>query len=472
MGRGFRVLTSGLLAVVFAALAVPAGFNLAQAIEWPQPEPVISTPAAQLPPTTLTEDPLATGPSGTAPLPDPATLKPALDKALAFDGAGSFTGTVTDAASGEVLYTKAATEPVIPASNLKTLTAVAALESLGADRRLSTTVKRGSNPGVLYLVGGGDTLLGAGKSRPGAVLGEAGLATLAEQAAGKLAASGYTGELTVVVDDSLYSGPTISAAWDPGDVKNGEIAPVYPMALNAGRDQADGGGELVADAAGLAGATFRDALAQALAGKGLTVAATVGRDAAPADGTVLAEVRSAPVADQVAYMMQHSDNYVAEVLARNTAVAVGKPGSFGGGTEAVREAAERLGIPVAGMVLADASGLSMKNRVSPAQLAAAVSLIATAEDPDLRAGIGSLPIAGLTGTLSGRYLQANAGGAGLVRAKTGTLNSVTSLSGYVASADGRLLIFAFVANGLNGSIDAARTAADRAATVLAGCGCR
>lgn len=472
MGRGFRVLTSGLLAVVFAALAVPAGFNLAQAIEWPQPEPVISTPAAQLPPTTLAEDPLAAGPSGTALLPDPATLKPALDKALAFDGAGNFTGTVTDAASGEVLYNKAATEPVIPASNLKTLTAVAALESLGADRRLSTTVKRGSNPGVLYLVGGGDTLLGAGESRPGAVLGEAGLATLAEQAAGKLSASGYTGELTVVVDDSLYSGPTISPAWDPGDVKNGEIAPVYPLALNAGRDQADGGGELVADAAGLAGAAFRDALAQALAGKDLTVAATVGRDAAPADGTVLAEVQSAPVADQVAYMMQHSDNYLAEVLARNTAVAVGKPGSFGGGTEAVREAAERLDIPVAGMVLADASGLSMKNRVSPAQLAAAVTLIATAEDPDLRAGIGSLPIAGLTGTLSGRYLQANAGGAGLVRAKTGTLNSVTSLSGYVASADGRLLIFAFVANGLNGSIDAARTAADRAATVLAGCGCR
>jgi D-alanyl-D-alanine carboxypeptidase/D-alanyl-D-alanine-endopeptidase (penicillin-binding protein 4) len=470
MGRGFRVLTSGLLAVVFAALAVPAGFNLAQAIEWPEPEPVISTPAAQLPPTEL--DPPPAGPSGTAPLPDPAALKPALDKALAFDGAGSFWGTVTDATSGEVLYNKGAADPVIPASNLKTLTAVAALESLGADRRLSTTIKRGSNPGVLYLVGGGDALLGAGESRPGAVWGEAGLATLATQAAGKLAASDYTGELTVVVDDSLYSGPAISAAWDPGDVKNGEIAPVYPLALYAGRDQADGGGDLVTDAASLAGAAFRDALAQAVAGKDFTVAAKVGRDAAPADGTVLAEVQSAPVADQVAYMMQNSDNYVAEVLARNTAVAMGKPGSFGGGTEAVREAAERLGIPVEGMVLADGSGLSMKNRVSPAQLAAAVRLIATAQDADLRAGIGSLPIAGLTGTLSGRYVEANAGGAGLVRAKTGTLNSVTSLSGYVASADGRLLVFAFVANGLNGSIDAARTAADRAATVLAGCGCR
>ena len=60
MGRGFRVLTSGLLAVVFAALAVPAGFNLAQAIEWPQPEPVISTPAAQLPPTELDPPPAGT----------------------------------------------------------------------------------------------------------------------------------------------------------------------------------------------------------------------------------------------------------------------------------------------------------------------------------------------------------------------------------------------------------------------------
>ena len=472
MGRGFRVLTSGLLAVVFAMLAVPAGINLAQAIEWPEPEPVISTPAAQLAPTALATDPLASDAAGPAPLPDPAVLGPALDQALKFDGAGGFTGIVTDAATGQVLYNNAAGEPRIPASNLKLLTAVAALEVLGADQRFTTTVKRGSNPGMLYLVGGGDALLGAGKSRPGEVWGEAGLATLAAEAAEQLAADGYTGEVAVAVDASLYSGPAISAAWDPGDVENGEISPVYPLALYAGREQADGGGDLVDDAAVMAGAAFRDALAEAVAGQDLSVAAKVGREAAPADGAILAEVRSASVAEHVAYMMQHSDNYVAEVLARNTAVAAGKPGSFGGGTEAVREAAGRMGIPVDGMILADASGLSMKNRVSPAQLAAAVTLMATAPDADLRAGIGSLPVAGLTGTLSGRYLDANAAGAGLVRAKTGTLNAVTSLVGYVASTDGRLLVFAFVANGLDGSIDAARTAADRAATVLAGCGCR
>jgi D-alanyl-D-alanine carboxypeptidase/D-alanyl-D-alanine-endopeptidase (penicillin-binding protein 4) len=186
----------------------------------------------------------------------------------------------------------------------------------------------------------------------------------------------------------------------------------------------------------------------------------------------LARVQSAPVADQIDYMLQESDNYVAEVLARNTALASGKPGSFGGGTEAVREAVARLGVPTAGMLITDASGLSLRNQVSTVQLSAVVAAITNGPNTSLRAGLAGLPIAGLSGTLDGRYTEENQDGAGLVRAKTGTLNTVTALTGYVVTAENRLLVFSFVANGLQDSTQQARAAADRAATALAGCGCR
>ena len=81
-------------------------------------------------------------------------------------------------------------------------------------------------------------------------------------------------------------------------------------------------------------------------------------------------------------------------------------------------------------------------------------------------------MAGLTGTLGDRYTDAaSAAGAGLVRAKTGTLNTVIALSGYVVDADGRLLVFSFVGNGLTPGA-ANKAALDRSAAVLARCGCR
>jgi D-alanyl-D-alanine carboxypeptidase/D-alanyl-D-alanine-endopeptidase (penicillin-binding protein 4) len=124
------------------------------------------------------------------------------------------------------------------------------------------------------------------------------------------------------------------------------------------------------------------------------------------------------------------------------------------------------------MLVTDASGLSLRNQVSAVQLAAVVAAMTSGPNAALRAGLAGLPIAGLTGTLDTRYTAENQAGAGLVRAKTGTLNTVTSLTGYVVTAENRLLVFSFVANGLSGSPDAARTAADRAAAALAGCGCR
>jgi serine-type D-Ala-D-Ala carboxypeptidase/endopeptidase (penicillin-binding protein 4) len=118
-------------------------------------------------------------------------------------------------------------------------------------------------------------------------------------------------------------------------------------------------------------------------------------------------------------------------------------------------------------------GLAMGNQVSARQFAEVVRAITSGTDSRLRAALDGFPVAGLTGTLDTRYGDdSTARGAGLVRAKTGTLNSVLALSGYVVDADGRLLVFSFIGNGLTPGAAGNRVALDRAATALAACGCR
>ncbi|WP_200903382.1 D-alanyl-D-alanine carboxypeptidase, partial [Arthrobacter sp. RIT-PI-e] len=157
------------------------------------------------------------------------------------------------------------------------------------------------------------------------------------------------------------------------------------------------------------------------------------------------------------------------------ALASGRPAAAEAAAEALGAAAAQLGVPGEGLVLGDAAGLSVRNAVSPAQLAALVRGVVVSAEPGLALVADSLPIAGLTGTLATRFTPddaASAGGAGVVRAKTGTLNAVTGLTGHGVPADGRLLVFSFLAAGLEGNTVQARAAADRAAALLAGCGCR
>lgn len=219
--------------------------------------------------------------------------------------------------------------------------------------------------------------------------------------------------------------------------------------------------------------TVGQAFADALAAAGVQVAPGVSRGTAGDGAATLGSVSSASVGEQVQYLLQQSDNYVAEVLGRLVAVAAGKPGSSTAASEAIRSAVATVGLDIKGLVLDDSSGLAAGNRVSARQMTAAVTLMAEDPNPDLRQGLGGLPIAGLSGTLNNRYQDVDTvAGAGLVRAKTGTLNEVLSLSGYVVDADGRLLVFSFIGNSFTEGSSAAKPLVDAAATVLAGCGCK
>ncbi|GAA1778686.1 D-alanyl-D-alanine carboxypeptidase/D-alanyl-D-alanine-endopeptidase [Pseudarthrobacter sulfonivorans] len=467
------------LLALMLALAVPAAVVVAPGFIGPEPPAAApATPAWQLPPAALSARQGLSPLTDSAPAPLPEAVTAQLDSLLKSDGDGSFTGLVQDALTGNVLYDRGGSENRVPASNMKLFTAVAALRALGPDHRFSTRVVAGSDATKVVLTGGGDVLLSAGESAPDQVMGHAGLASLAAATVAALQANGTTGELSVLVDDSLFSGPALNPAWADGDVAAGEAAPLYPLALNSARyNPAVTTGPRPQDSAVTAAEAFAGQLKAAGAAAGLTVAAGVGRSAAP--GTVngatvqLAEVQSATVAEQVGLMLESSDNYLAEVLGRMAAAAAGAPASNDGATAAVRAQLAELGIATPAMRFADVSGLAMGNQASARQLADVVRAITTGTDRRLRAALDGFPVAALSGTLDARYEDASTSrGAGLVRAKTGTLNSVIALSGYVVDADGRLLVFSFIGNGLTPGAAGNREAVDRAASALAACGCR
>jgi serine-type D-Ala-D-Ala carboxypeptidase/endopeptidase (penicillin-binding protein 4) len=469
-----RALQTVVLGAAIAALAVPLGMGIAPAFFAPQPAPAAQTPPWQRAPEQLSRSRGAEPLDPAAPVPLPAVLAKQLDAALKPDGAGNFSGVVQDALSGDTLYNRDGGRNRVPASNMKLLTAVAALRAAGPETRFSTQVLAGSKASTIVLRGGGDVLLAAGPSAPDQVMGRAGLETLAAETAAALAKQGVKGPVTVQLDDSLFTGPALNPAWSLDDVAAGETAPLFPLAMNGGRHAPGSkGGPRPQDAALAAAQAFAAKLKAAGAASGITVRAAVVRAKAPAGAKLLAAVESATVRQQVDLMLESSDNYLAEVLGRMASLASGGPGTNDGATAAVRAQLAELGIDSATMRLSDVSGLSLANQVSALQFAEVVRAITSGPDTRLRAALAGFPVAGLTGTLDDRYVDAStASGAGLVRAKTGTLNSVIALSGYVVDADGRLLVFSFIGNGLTPGAVGNKVALDLAASALASCGCR
>jgi D-alanyl-D-alanine carboxypeptidase/D-alanyl-D-alanine-endopeptidase (penicillin-binding protein 4) len=477
--RLLRAWPHALLTALLVGLLLPAAFLVAPGfVGPPPPPPAPPAPEWQQAPATPAARQGLPAPDATAPLPSRDALTAQVEPLLLADGEGTFTGIVQDAATGQVLFDRGGAASRVPASNMKLLTAIAALRTLGPDHRFETRVLAGPGAGQVVLAGGGDVLLGAGESDRDQVMGHAGLASLAAGTVDALAAAGTTGEVSVLVDDSLFTGPSLNPAWQEGDVAAGEVAPLFPLALNSARFAPDAPGPRPQDSAVATGEAFASALRTAGAAAGLTVAPGVERrprtvSAPEAPETVLAAADSATVAEQVNLMLQTSDNYLAEVLGRMAAIAAGLPGSNDGATSAVRGQLADAGILQDATTLVDVCGLAMGNQVSARQFTDAVRAMTSGTDSRLREALDGFPVAGLTGTLDARYGDGGtAAGAGLVRAKTGTLNTVLALSGYVVDADGRLLVFSFIGNGLTPGAAGNRAALDRAATAVASCGCR
>jgi D-alanyl-D-alanine carboxypeptidase/D-alanyl-D-alanine-endopeptidase (penicillin-binding protein 4) len=392
--------------------------------------------------------------------PTPAGVRQAVRRVINQSGIGRISASVVDAATGDVLLDVKSDRAQIPASTMKVATAAAALKVLGPNTRLRTTVVRSGN--VVTIVGGGDaTLVRAGGGDPRA----GGAASLKELAAQTAQALAGTDRVRLRYDTSAFTGGKLGPGWSKALVTSGNVAPVSALMVNEGRTSRTARSR-VPDPAKAAANTF----AALLRAQGVQVQ-SVKAGAAPADATQIAVVESAPVRYLVERILTDSSNDLAESLAHLVGgAAVGDP-SFRGGARATTDVLRSLGVPMDGVVIADGSGLSAKNRMSPQTLSALLRLVASRQDPSLSVIGSGLAVAGVSGTLADRFTTApTKQGAGYVRAKTGTLTGVVALSGIVNDRDGRILIFTIMANGVP-SIPTARNAIDRFATQLALCGC-
>jgi len=218
------------------------------------------------------------------------------------------------------------------------------------------------------------------------------------------------------------------------------------------------------------------ALARLLAQGG--PAPSVVRGTAPEGARELAAVEGPPVSALVERMLLTSDNDLAESLARQVALEEDRPASFEGVATALRTASARvlepLGVRAEAVRLVDGSGLSRDDTIAPGALTRLLAGVTTGDPGELSPVLTGLPVGGFSGTLSDRYRAGpQVVGAGVVRAKTGTLRGVSALAGVVRTTEGRLLAFALEADAVpQGGTLAAEAALDRLAASFAGCGCR
>lgn len=414
------------------------------------PGPACSTPAPAVP------APVVPAPPSGPPAPTDPNAPTAADARIAATlavrakslGLGLRTSVlVRDVTSGRDIAGVRSATALMPASTAKLVTAVTALQALGADHHFLTSTLATPRRDVIVLVGGGDPSLTS-----------ANLDTLAAATALDLT-SRRVASVQLQVDDTLFPTPTTANGWPVGTVPS-QVSAVRALVVDQHRS---------VDTSLDAGRVF----AVKLALHGVRVVRVV-RHARQPDARQLAGVEGASLDEIVREMLLTSDNDIAEVLARQVAVAAGVRPTWQA-TAAVRNAAlTRLGVPMAGVHVYDGSGLSRRDRMTPGALVTLLQLAADSSRSELHSMVygGDLPLAGVSGSLRtarGRFSTAPSRCAtGILWAKTGQLHDVTSLAGIAYGADGRLKAFAILVNGPHSSL-AMRRKVDALAATVTGC---
>jgi serine-type D-Ala-D-Ala carboxypeptidase/endopeptidase (penicillin-binding protein 4) len=336
----------------------------------------------------------------------------------------SLTGAVVvDLQTGRLVFAHNARLPLRPASNEKLGTTYAALTALGPSFRIETDVLGdGQSTGTTWQ---GDLVL---KGYGDPALSFAQLESLARQvaAAGIKHVSGR-----VLGDESWFDTRRTGLGWKAQFYLH-ESPALSALIVNRGWT----GRYETARPALTAARVFRSDLRRA----GVTVHGGAALGVAAAQAVQLADVESAPLAALVRHMDVYSDNFYAEMLLKEIGAVQGTGGSATAGLAVSRRLLAAAGVHLAGVRTVDGSGLSRLDRWTPAGLA---SLLQTMwRDPDLRPYlVAALPVAGETGTLDHRMRTGPA--RGLVRAKTGTTDNASSLSGFV----GDRFVFSILENG-------------------------
>ena len=192
-------------------------------------------------------------------------------------------------------------------------------------------------------------------------------------------------------------------------------------------------------------------LKEFLSQRGITVKGVMKEGECVADSRTLASVGSKNLNEMVSDMLKFSNNFVAEMLVKNLAAedlllsskGTSKGASMKDGIESIKSYLDKVGLGRKDYVLENVSGLTRGNRFTATQLAKVLDNIKNdfLIFPEFLSG---LPIAGIDGTLKNRLKKDNLN---LVRAKTGYLDGVVGLAGYIGRKDNSPLIFVFMFNG-------------------------
>jgi D-alanyl-D-alanine carboxypeptidase/D-alanyl-D-alanine-endopeptidase (penicillin-binding protein 4) len=376
-----------------------------------------------------------------------ARLAGILDRASA-DG-GRRAVLVVSLDRSDTLFSQGADVPLAPASNLKLYSTAAALTYLGAGYRWSTyllatgVIRDGVLHGDVVLYGTGDPTLSPRMTE--------GAPAVFRAMADTLRAMGVREVRGDVVGDGSYFGEEgRGEGWNPTDLPLWYAAPTG--ALNADENVARPKGNPIADPALHAAARLRAALAE----EGIAVTGGVkeriggtsspeafSRDSTGTFGRLVA-VHQSPTIGEVAAVTNHlSHNLFADAMLRSAGRSAEGSGGFAAGQAAIRRmlATADEHADTARVHVLDGSGLSRLDRVTARTTVALLAWMA--QGPLAEVYAASLP-----GAAEPRGLKRMIGtaAAGKLRAKTGTIFHVSSLSGYVTTRDGERLAFSIIAN--------------------------
>lgn len=342
--------------------------------------------------------------------------------------------------TGETLFAQEPQRYFIPASNVKLLTTAAALERLGGQFQIRTSVYQAAQAGtVLRVVGRGDPSLG-----------EAQLQQLAQQLRSHLQGQGTSRIDRLIADDYYFRGNPINPTWEREDIRWDYAAPVNGLIVNQNAI-----GEAAVDNPTR---HFLQRFQRALNLAQLTVAGTA---IAPAPVTTseqeVAAILSPPLSQLLIETNQNSNNLYAEALLRSLG-ATSNPNedSLATGITALKTTLSQIGVDPQSYSLADGSGLSRRNFVSPQAIVQ--TLRGMARSPNATLYRNSLAIAGTNGTLQNRFR--NTPIQGRLYGKTGALSGATSLSGYLDPPNYPPLVFSILLNNFDQPVRTVRPAID------------
>ena len=213
---------------------------------------------------------------------------------------------------------------------------------------------------------------------------------------------------------------------------------------------------------------FGQTLRLALKQRGIRVGPRVKLGAAPASAALIASYDSDELSDVVRDMNKASSNFIAEMLVKTLGAELkGAPGTWPKGIDVTQELLGELGIARGSYQLRNGSGLNDTNRFSAHQMIMLLTAV-WKRFPVAAEFVSSLGIAARDGTMRLRMEGTDA--AGRLRAKTGTLDKVTALSGFVQSVGGERFAFSVLVNDWSGRSAPVVSSVDRLGGILASAG--